>query len=93
MESGAALAVRVKVSVSFQMPSSYKAAIVGKLSKEELYLGLERKLYVCSYYSCATSVKVLVRSEWTLQLGGIMFVNFYIIVLVSHIKYTVPDSK
>ena len=46
---------------------------------------------ICSYYSCATSVKVLVRSEWTLQLDGIIFVNFYIIILVSHIKYTVQD--
>lgn len=45
---------------------SYKVVIVGKFLKEELYLGLERKFYVCSYYSCVILVKVFVRSEWIL---------------------------
>ena len=75
------------------MPSSYKAATVGKFSQGKIIKFRVRKeaMCICSYYNCATSVKVLVRSEWTLQLDGIIFVNFYIIILVSHIKYTVQD--
>ena len=77
------------------MPSGYKAAMVGKFSEEEIIKFRVRKetICICSCYSCATSVKEHVRSKWTLQLDGIIFVNFYIIILVSHIKYTVQDSK